>query len=84
MKRAGFTYSVASNGLEAVHAIETADAAGNSGLVPGSFDVVLMDLEMPVMDGFAATREVRKREANKSLKTRSFIIVLTGNARLEQ
>ncbi|KAG8708524.1 hypothetical protein FRC09_001212, partial [Ceratobasidium sp. 395] len=84
MKRAGFTYSVASNGLEAVHAIETADAAGSSGLVPGSFDVVLMDLEMPVMDGFAATREVRKREANKSLKTRSFIIVLTGNARLEQ
>ncbi|KAG9099125.1 hypothetical protein FS749_002085 [Ceratobasidium sp. UAMH 11750] len=84
MKRAGFTYSLASNGLEAVHAIEAADAAGNSGLVPGMFDAVLMDLEMPVMDGFAATREIRRREANKSLKARSFIIVLTGNARLEQ
>ncbi|KAG9107751.1 hypothetical protein FRC07_008581, partial [Ceratobasidium sp. 392] len=84
MKRAGFTYALASNGLEAVHAIEAADKAGSSGLVPRTFDVVLMDLEMPVMDGFAATREVRKREADKSLKSRSFIIVLTGNARLEQ
>ncbi|KAG9121848.1 hypothetical protein FRC07_002026, partial [Ceratobasidium sp. 392] len=84
MKRAGFTYTLASNGLEALHAIEAADAAGSSGLVPGTFDVVLMDLEMPVMDGFAATREVRKREANKTIKSRSFIIVLTGNARLEQ
>ncbi|QRV89873.1 response regulator receiver [Ceratobasidium sp. AG-Ba] len=84
MKRAGFTYSLASNGLEAVHAIESADAAESSGLVPGMFDVVLMDLEMPVMDGFAATREIRKKEASKSLKLRSFIIVLTGNARIEQ
>ncbi|KAG9123835.1 hypothetical protein FRC07_013808 [Ceratobasidium sp. 392] len=84
MKRAGFTYALASNGLEAVHAIEAADAAGSSGSVPGTFDVVLMDLEMPVMDGFAATREIRQREANKTLKFRSFIIVLTGNARLEQ
>ncbi|KAG8747316.1 hypothetical protein FRC10_001495 [Ceratobasidium sp. 414] len=84
MKRAGFTYALASNGLEAVHAIEAADAAGDSGLVPGIFDAVLMDLEMPVMDGFAATREIRQREANKSLKARSFIIALTGNARLEQ
>ncbi|ELU37248.1 response regulator receiver domain-containing protein [Rhizoctonia solani AG-1 IA] len=43
-----------------------------------------MDLEMPVLDGFAATREIRRREAVHSLKTRSFIIALTGNARREQ
>lgn len=35
-------------------------------------------------DGFAATREIRKKEAMGILKTRSFIIALTGNARLEQ
>jgi predicted phosphodiesterase len=38
MKRAGFTYSLASNGLEALQAIATADAAGNSGV----YDVVLV------------------------------------------
>ncbi|KAG8686732.1 Histidine kinase osmosensor [Ceratobasidium sp. 394] len=84
MKRAGFTFSLASNGLEAVNAIERADKTVTSSLGPGKYDVVLMDLEMPVMDGFAATREIRKMEADEKLHTRSFVIALTGNARREQ
>ncbi|QRV93276.1 response regulator receiver [Ceratobasidium sp. AG-Ba] len=84
MKHAGFTYSLASNGLEAVHAIEAAHAAEKSETFPGMFDVVLMDMEMPVMDGFTAMREIRKREFNGTFNMRSFIIALTGNARLEQ
>ncbi|CAE6495191.1 unnamed protein product [Rhizoctonia solani] len=86
MKRAGFTYALASNGLEAIQAIDKADSQVETLTDPSSqkFDVVLMDLEMPVLDGFAATREIRRREATGNLKTRSFIIALTGNARLEQ
>ncbi|CAE6499988.1 unnamed protein product [Rhizoctonia solani] len=86
MKRAGFTYALASNGLEAIQAIDKADSQVEVSAGPSSqkFDVVLMDLEMPVLDGFAATREIRRREATGNLKTRSFIIALTGNARLEQ
>ncbi|QRV74353.1 protein-histidine kinase [Ceratobasidium sp. AG-Ba] len=84
MKRAGFTYALASNGLEAVNAIERADHGTPGNTSSGKYDVVLMDLEMPVMDGFAATREIRKMEAEGSLQTRSFVIALTGNARLEQ
>ncbi|KAG8690757.1 hypothetical protein FRC11_009316 [Ceratobasidium sp. 423] len=86
MKRAGFTYALASNGLEAIRAIGKADSQVEASNDPDSqkFDVVLMDLEMPVLDGFAATREIRRREATGNLKTRSFIIALTGNARLEQ
>ncbi|CAE6519532.1 unnamed protein product [Rhizoctonia solani] len=44
MKRAGFTFSLASNGLEALQAIEKTQTQGGQ-----KFDVVLMDLEMPVM-----------------------------------
>ncbi|KEP52556.1 putative sensory histidine kinase [Rhizoctonia solani 123E] len=86
MKRAGFTYALASNGLEAIQAIDKVDSQVEIPDDPSfqKFDVVLMDLEMPVLDGFAATREIRRREATGNLKTRSFVIALTGNARLEQ
>ncbi|KAH7327637.1 hypothetical protein B0J17DRAFT_680426 [Rhizoctonia solani] len=79
MKRAGFTFSLASNGLEALQAIEKTQTQGGQ-----LFDVILMDLEMPVMDGFATTREIRRREAAGTFHTRSFIISITGNARSEQ
>ncbi|CAE6519545.1 unnamed protein product [Rhizoctonia solani] len=84
MKRAGFTVALASNGLEAIQAIDKAELQGNAGPRSETFDVVLMDLEMPVLDGFEATREIRRRESLGTLKKRNFIIALTGNARQEQ
>jgi CheY-like chemotaxis protein len=48
----GHHVTVAQNGLEAVDRLSS-----------GQFDIVLMDVEMPVMDGLTATRLIRESEA---------------------
>jgi len=55
----GIVPRVAGNGREAL------DILQESG--PGHFDLVLMDIQMPVLDGLAATRELRQREGFASL-----------------
>ncbi|MEQ8331375.1 MAG: ATP-binding protein [Longimicrobiales bacterium] len=52
LQRKGHTVTVAGNGQEALDRLDE-----------GTYDLVLMDLHMPVMDGYAATREIRRREA---------------------
>ena len=47
----GLTTMIANNGKEALDILK-----------PGSFDLVLMDLQMPIMDGLTATKEIRDRE----------------------
>ena len=61
----GFEMETAENGLEAVRKC-----------LGQRFDVVLMDLQMPGMDGFSATREIRRLET----KHRTPIVALTANA----
>ena len=56
------------NGAEAVQACRD-----------GDFDIVLMDMQMPVMDGLTATREIRLNEAAMGLG-RTAIVMLTANA----
>ncbi len=46
------------------------------------FDVVLMDMQMPVMDGLAATRAIREREKTQGL-VRTPVFMLTANALAE-
>ncbi|KAF9639018.1 hypothetical protein BFW01_g9915 [Lasiodiplodia theobromae] len=70
MRRYNFDFQEAMNGLQAV---ETYKRAG------GQFDYVLMDLTMPVMDGMAATREIRRHEQREGLPP-TVVIALTGLA----
>ncbi|MCG8531904.1 MAG: response regulator, partial [Desulfovibrionales bacterium] len=45
----------------------------------GGFDLILMDIEMPVMDGWTATEEIRKWEKKKAAK-RTPVVMLTAHA----
>jgi CheY-like chemotaxis protein len=46
---------------------------------PGTFDLILMDMQMPVMDGLSATRAIREREIESGAATTP-IAMLTANA----
>jgi len=65
LEGAGLVVSLADNGQEALDAVQ-ADA----------FDAVLMDVQMPVMDGYAATRAIRRDDRYKDLP----IIAMTAHA----
>jgi two-component system sensor histidine kinase/response regulator len=66
------------------HILTTAEngAEGFEKYKAGKFDLVLMDMHMPVMDGYEATAEIRKWEQVQGLK-RTRIIALTANAMQE-
>ncbi len=64
----GCVVTPAGNGLEVLSQIEQ-----------GVFDLIFMDCQMPEMDGFEATKEVRKLEAKKNI-TRVPIVAFTANA----
>jgi len=69
LRGAGLEVVLAANGREAV------ERAGRE-----VFDAVLMDVQMPVMDGYAAAREIRKREAGMRSKGLSPIPVIAMTA----
>ncbi|HSE12064.1 MAG TPA: ATP-binding protein, partial [Rudaea sp.] len=64
----GLSFSIAGNGKEAIDALQER-----------AFDAVLMDCQMPVMDGYTATRVLRQRESETG-RGRTPVIAMTANA----
>lgn len=69
LEKEGFDITVAGNGIEAVEAIREK-----------KFDVVLMDVQMPEMDGYTATKEIRRLEVDNEKISRTPIIAMTAHA----
>jgi len=65
LRDVGFVVDIAENGQIAIEKVRARD-----------YDLVLMDMQMPVMDGVTATREIRKDERFKNLP----VVAMTANA----
>ncbi|GLQ75728.1 response regulator [Vibrio penaeicida] len=68
LENEGATVSIANHGLDALDLLDK-----------NTFDVVLMDMQMPVMDGLTATKEIRKRYDEFTLP----VLAMTANAMRE-
>jgi len=68
IEKIGYQTDLASNGIEAIEAVQSID-----------YDIVLMDLLMPEMDGLEATKQIKELAVNK---TRPKIIAMTANSML--
>ncbi len=69
LKKLGYQCVVANNGKEAIEQV-----------IAQSFDLVLMDMQMPVMDGITATRKIRALDHPAASVA---IVAITANAMLE-
>ncbi|OIP73508.1 MAG: hypothetical protein AUK48_10115 [Oscillatoriales cyanobacterium CG2_30_44_21] len=72
LEKLGYQADCATNGLEVLQALEHK-----------FYDLILMDIQMPVMDGLEASRQIRLREIAKSSDKKVKIVAMTANVMSE-
>lgn len=72
LRQLGLTCDVAKNGLEALEMYKE-----------NRYNIILMDMQMPVLDGLSASQKIRSFENNENIETSTYIIALTANASSE-
>ncbi|MCA9518390.1 MAG: response regulator, partial [Myxococcales bacterium] len=71
LERRGHHVTVAGNGAEVIDYLDT---------TPEPYDVILMDIQMPVLDGFETTAVIRERESRRPGRGRIPIVAVTAHA----
>ena len=84
LKTVGFFVSIANNGQEAIDYIRTTNVWNGNDSTAKDLTLVLMDIEMPVMNGTEATKCIRDFQSEGQIVKHVPIIAITANARLEQ
>ena len=75
LKIEGAECTVCENGERILEAFERS--------APGDYDMILMDIQMPVMNGYEATKAIRQMEKEKGDDSHVPIIAMTANAFVE-
>jgi len=84
LEKLGHEVHVVSHGGEALAFLETTSSWAGNPSSPIYLSVVLMDIEMPVMDGITCTRRIREAQARGAIEGHLPIIAVSANARDEQ
>lgn len=85
LKNIGMNVAVANHGVEALEYLRTTKyCIPNEGSAAKGLSLILMDWEMPVMDGLTCVREIRKLQSLGVVRGHVPVVAVTANVRNEQ
>jgi CheY-like chemotaxis protein len=84
LEEIGCTVAVSCHGEEALAYLETTKFWNGTWVSGKDLSIILMDLEMPVMDGLTCVRRIRSMEADSTIIGHLAVIAVTANVRSEQ